>query len=142
MIQLLRNKTNKQKSQSSSFNSGNTLNRDQQCSGLILEGNILHVSQVRGCSACNAVLLQCWWGHCSSTRPSSELLSDFLCQIFNHYFQYNFAFTRIQLGYFEVQLMLEPGLLLYLTYKSRKKVGFNLLIFQLHRFCFKEAMFK
>lgn len=27
---------------SSSFNSGNTLDRDGQCSGLILEGNILH----------------------------------------------------------------------------------------------------
>lgn len=97
--QLVKNETtfkkqNKQKNkQSSSFNSGNRLNRDQQCSGLILEGNILHVSQVMGCSACTTMLLQFWRGHCSSVRPSSELLSDLLHQISNHYFQYNFAFN-------------------------------------------------
>lgn len=127
------------KYQSSSFNSGNTLNRDQQCSGLILEGNILHVSQVQ--AAVPAPLCYCSSGG-DTAAPSAPaqncwvtFCTRFLTIISNT--------TLHSTGHFEVQLTLEPGILLYLTYKSRKKVGgVNLLILQLHRFCFKEEMFK
>lgn len=93
-MQLLK----KQKKSKLKLSFGRQAEERWQRSGAALEGNILHASSAREAAA-----------------------SAQKCATITYYFQHNFAFTRMKFGHLEVQLLLDMGMLLYLTSNKKKK---------------------